>query len=175
MTIQEIYEQVLLDVPKLVMRNFIKRYNEAVEILAAKYDTANAEKFYDIDATDSEQTWYDLPMDCKGVNKVTAENGKELRSYVCDRGKIKFGYTGLFKVEYLGTPEKLTKFSSTPILQTGIHELYHMSIVKYILAYELPERFQVYMEMYNDLSSKADERIRNMKRNNMRIPVRPFR
>lgn len=174
MTVQEIYEQVLLDVPKIVMRNFVKRYNEAVDILATRYDTANAPKIAYIDATDSEQVWYDLPMDCKGVEKVTTEVGRELRTYICGDGKIKFGYIGSFTIEYIGTPKKISKLEDSA-MHTGIHESFHIAIVKYILAYEVPERFNVYMQMFEELASKADERRRSVKRKNMRIPVRPFR
>ena len=174
MTIQEIYEQVLLDVPKLAMRNFVKRYNEVVDILAATYDTANAPKTAYIDATDAGQVWYDLPMDCNGVNKVTTEGNKELRTYICEIGKIKFGYTGTFTIEYIGTPTKITKLETKP-MHTGINEAFHIAIVKYILAYEVPERFNIYMQMYEELTSKADERLKNVKRKNMRIPVKSFR
>ena len=175
MTIQEIYEQVLLDVPKIAMRNFIKRYNEVVGILSNIYDVANTVKTDYIDATDREQTWYPLPVDCKGVNRVTAENGKELRSYKCEKGQICFGFTGAFKIEYIGAPSKLVRFSNEPPMQTGINDLFHLAIVKYILAHELPERFQFYMDMYTELSSKADERLRNVKRKNMRIATPKWR
>jgi hypothetical protein len=175
MTIQEIYEQVLLDVPKLIMRNFIKRYNEAVDVLSTRYDTANMKKTDYIDATDSEQVWYDLPSDCKGVNKVTTEDNRELRSYVCERDKIRFGFTGNFAIEYIGMPTKITKLEKTP-MYTGIHESFHMAIVKYILAYEQSsEMFKFNMGLFEELAAKADERLRSMKRKNLRIPVRPFR
>lgn len=174
MTIQEIYEQVLLDVPQIEVRNFVKRYNEVVDVLSTRYDTANAPKIAYIDATDPEQTWYDLPMDCKGVNKVTTEDGRELRTYICGEGKIRFGFTGSFTIEYIGMPAKLKKLEDS-IKHTGIHESFHIAIVKYILAYEVPERFNVYMQMFEELCTKADERRKNIKRKNMRIPARPFR
>lgn len=174
MTIKEIYEQVLLDVPKIEMRNFIKRYNECVDILSTKYDVANIPKTEYIDATDSTQVWYDLPVDCKGVERVTAEDGRELRTYVCEKGKIRFGYTGTFTIDYIGTPTKITKLETRP-MYTGIHESFHTAIVKYILAHELPDRFNVYMDMFDDLASKANNRLTSIKRKNLRIPTKPFR
>lgn len=174
MTIRDIYEQVLLDVPNIEMRNFIKRYNEVIDILATNYDTANAPKTDYIDAIDSEQIWYDLPIDCKGVIRVTAENGRELKSYLCNSGKIKLGITGSFQIEYIGTPTKLIKLEDTPI-QTGINNSYHIAIVKYILAHEIPDRFQVYMQMYEELASQADKRLRSVKRKNIRIAAPKWR
>jgi hypothetical protein len=174
MTVQEIYEQVLLDIPKITMRNFIKRYNEVVDILAKNYDTASAAKSVYIDATDTEQAWYDLPSDCNGVKRVTGENNNELRTYKCINGQIYFGYTGTFKIEYFGIPAKITKFVNTPMF-TGINDMYDIAIVKYILAQESPDRFQVYMAMYEDLASKANERLRSMKRKNMKIAARRWR
>ena len=175
MTIKEIYEQVLLDVPKLDIRNFVKRYNEAVDMLSLKYDTANAKKTAYIDATDTEQVWYDLPIDCKGVERVTNEEGRELRTYICEGRSISPGYTGSFNIEYIGTPTKLTSPSLTPTMLTGIDDMYSLAIVKFILAYEVPDRFQVYMQMFDDIASKANERLSSVKRKNMRIAAKPFR
>jgi hypothetical protein len=174
MTIQEIYEQVLLDIPSIPMRNFIKRYNEAIDVLTNKYDTVNIVKIDYIDATDRDQKWYDLPMDSNGVKRVTSEDNREVRAYKCVKGQIYFGFVGIFKIEYFGTPTKITKFVDTPMM-TGISNLFDIAIVKYILAQEFPDRFKLYMDMYEDLASKADIRLRNVKRKNMKISVSRWR
>lgn len=175
MTVKEIYEQVLLDVPKIEMRNFIKRYNEAVEMLSIRYDTANAKKTAYIDATDSEQVWYDLPSDCKGVIRVTNEEGRELRTYICEGKSINPGYVGSFNIEYIGTSTKLITMNTVQTMQTGIDDMYGLAIVKFILAYEMPDRFQLYMQMFEEIASKANDRLSSVKRKNMRIAVKPFR
>ena len=58
---------------------------------------------------------------------------------------------------------------------TGIDEMYSLAIVKFILAYEVPDRFQVYMQMFDDIASKANDRLSAVKRKNMRIAAKPFR
>lgn len=168
MTIKEIYEQVLLDAPKIEMRNFIKRYNEVVGIIAMNFDTALAPLTDYIDATDESNLWYDLPVGCIGVNRVIDEKGRELRSYVCEKGKISFGIAGNFEIEYIGYPRQIENIENAPV-NTGLHELYHLAIVKYIIAQEVPDKFEINMRMYDELTNMAHTRLKNIKRRNIRI------
>lgn len=175
MTIKEVYERIMLDVPKITHINFVKRYNEVIEMLSLKYDTANSKKTTIIDATNAEQAWYDLPSDCKGVTRVRNDRNEELRSYICDGKSINPGYVGSFNIEYIGTPAKITSMNTIHAMNTGIDEMFTLAIVHYILAYEVPDRFDFHYKMYLDIADKADARLSAVKRKHMRIKSGAFR
>jgi hypothetical protein len=168
LTVQEVYNQVLQTLNDIDFRKFKTAYNECQSILGSLYDTAVYEKSQIIDAEDTDD-WVDLPSDCIGITRVYTSDGYEYSPYIAQMGMIKFGARDTFTVHYQAKLVNIATLTDTVTL----HDLFIPALIQYIIYKNVDSKVQENAyALFNNISDKADVRLRSIKRKNKIIKAR---
>ena len=130
-----------------------KRYiNEAMNVLASRYDDACIQDSVDIVCTDVTAD-YEMPANDFGVLEVIDDSGRRYTDYRTHLGRIAFAREGTYKVVYLRGAAEIVNEASEP----EIHQIYHYPIAYYVASVDLnrirpgdPKAQELMVRFFND-------------------------
>jgi len=182
--IKEIADQAITLTGGLAIDYFkSRRYiNEAMQMLAANYDTACNTDSTTITCTDTNSE-YALPEDCIGVTKVLNDNVK-FNCFTVYDNNITFDYKGTYAVRYIKNPALTDRKIYQKELYTdipGINVLYHRALPFYVAAQILLQanpndpRISKLLSDFNNATENVNMKLMREKRRGARIKAPIFR
>lgn len=153
-----------------------KYINEAMSILASKYDTACVKKEINFNADSIDNLEFDVPSDFIGIIRCKDSSNLKYKKYTVDNISIKFDDIGTYSVEYMTIPILVSKENYDFTIGDDVPPInpsYHVAISFYLASMSLindtdPAKNSNLMVEFYQLANDINNKLNNAQRKSVK-------